>query len=1766
MESLKEAFQQVHTQVSRLVEKVAQGIFLEEEEIHCALEHLMKLEQEQKRCVTALGLEGKGQLSLDKLQEIHRQQQEREARLSELRSVVQTFLRIRYRGEDTNCQQELETLQRRMEQYTDTHLFQMDSTQELEYYRQFNALISGPVEYQNALNLTAYFGYPLTLALLGQQLTCEVQTKSQSLPLDGTSEISDQPVESSISHSQTADEQPTPPPSDLARLGNLKIEHSGKERGNKVFERLFKDPVTSLCGRLVLDGLYHWTVYCPDVERWDDPSIHAGILSFLEKLYKEGFVQRNTLEFCPGVTLYGLSRAGLDNIKKKSVQSLIRCRCKTCCAGQLHSAADFVRLYYGQELFGRLMKYHPELCANYWEKNGYALVDVRREKDGPIEGIFIPAALYTAGDVLEDLEACIQEELEHGATGMAFFVASLTLEESRGWAEYLHKRIAKLADCSIRCGVVGEDGYTDGQEISYSFRGYIEQLCRKGNEQSNAPAEWEIRTEDEPQDMKPLAHPLEQKEESIQRETVQPATEPEQTTGHALEDSTAELLPQDIHALARLLLDHPEQMGEQNLLQLTARLIAERQLAAAATLAEILAKAPSATPVAKHFYRAFRQSMQIPGETYCYTSNVMDELQNLLPEEEGAIKGLQQTMILAIQLWGMLFPTNAFDHDLYHNATMVLNGAVEQYLEAEMSDLRSLMDLLRTDLRELSFRRGHDGLGFSSDVLNKLANDGERKRRMEQTRKWAKELLRVVPTSTVRISGLETCLKSMVGRSSSIGEMIHWISEDDRDKGQEMRRRLACDFELSSSGVSDASMEWYIDACWNEVRHQDSEIKLKRLDNDTPARKVCKKALSERISVIAEWLTAVEAEQNSAFLKNHREDYARIQNQVSHLLRQIVEALAHNQAAGWVARAGRVLLGEAICRILERLHNTDSSTGAFYQPLAWMPELLLDEHGAPEVIRELYQVRGVEPWIPLLEGLAREPESSESLLAQIDDYQSRWYRNYGTEALLRSYGYVSQEERPDSVLQMAKEAAIEGIKQFKSEIRLSRAYGKIREHLMETVFSVLDMVQEYYFRVGNFGSFAYFMTLLNRQIEREIQTQTLHYQKRVTALKETEEYADAPIFDAIERALKEENFVQAEAYINRLQNGEQELTVNEQVIESEKDFFAQFQSCEEAYYQECYRHKGAQPGNWGYASLKDMGVEYQNWTSSNESKNAETWLKNWVLVSNTEMTQVRVKALINGLGFQVEEMVRKQNVSSAAEVFELRAKKTSTSLKDYSHPVYKFGTDLSDPMYVVCLYGCKGATTVIHVMTHELQLNGSTIVLMDGSLTAADRRKVADEFKSDTSRQSPFLLIDRVLLLYLASLDQGDRLRAMLRCTLPYTFELLYGNGTGPVQEEMFIGRVGEMNDLRNLNGPMLVYGGRQLGKTALLNRASKTLHHPEQKEYSFCVDVKDEGSEALLERLNDQLLRLKLIPHESTTIRELCQMLANAYEDGVLRQLRIFVDEVDCLFEEFKTSKFEAARPFIVLSDQTNSHVKFVFAGTHNVADTSTAEEENNNLIHMGVPLCIEPLSPDDAIRLICRPLSYLGFKIGEAQIELIVFHTNSYPGLIHMFCNALIQSISRDYKSYYSQAEPGQNPPYQISDEQMKAVFKEKDIRKEIGKRVMATISLNQKYHVVSCMLAHIIYEEQEQGKNRLYGYSAEELLEYNRREFKIGLLLRMELKDLVTLLNEMVKMGILWKTNETDQFRFRQQDFLSYIGTHDYVIGKLLEVNEGENADAP
>jgi predicted AAA+ superfamily ATPase len=79
------------------------------------------------------------------------------------------------------------------------------------------------------------------------------------------------------------------------------------------------------------------------------------------------------------------------------------------------------------------------------------------------------------------------------------------------------------------------------------------------------------------------------------------------------------------------------------------------------------------------------------------------------------------------------------------------------------------------------------------------------------------------------------------------------------------------------------------------------------------------------------------------------------------------------------------------------------------------------------------------------------------------------------------------------------------------------------------------------------------------------------------------------------------------------------------------------------------------------------------------------------------------------------------------------------------------------------------------------------------------------------------------------------------------------------VADEMFIGRNAEMNDICSENGPCLVYGGRQLGKTALLQRARSVQHQPEEKMYAVYVEIRNKQEADLLKVLQKELRRVGL-------------------------------------------------------------------------------------------------------------------------------------------------------------------------------------------------------------------------------------------------------------------------------------------------------------------
>ena len=144
----------------------------------------------------------------------------------------------------------------------------------------------------------------------------------------------------------------------------------------------------------------------------------------------------------------------------------------------------------------------------------------------------------------------------------------------------------------------------------------------------------------------------------------------------------------------------------------------------------------------------------------------------------------------------------------------------------------------------------------------------------------------------------------------------------------------------------------------------------------------------------------------------------------------------------------------------------------------------------------------------------------------------------------------------------------------------------------------------------------------------------------------------------------------------------------------------------------------------------------------------------------------------------------------------------------------------------------------------------AVILLYLGALTDAERQDIRrDSWTQDIT----IAVLDEILLEFLARTQEGtpwyvgDRLRDFLIATLPYTAANPYNQETtgwgARVPEEMFYGReelAGRIMKMRD--GTSIVFGGRQLGKTALLRHAEETFSQPRERHFAWFIDLKDRG------------------------------------------------------------------------------------------------------------------------------------------------------------------------------------------------------------------------------------------------------------------------------------------------------------------------------------
>lgn len=480
-------------------------------------------------------------------------------------------------------------------------------------------------------------------------------------------------------------------------------------------------------------------------------------------------------------------------------------------------------------------------------------------------------------------------------------------------------------------------------------------------------------------------------------------------------------------------------------------------------------------------------------------------------------------------------------------------------------------------------------------------------------------------------------------------------------------------------------------------------------------------------------------------------------------------------------------------------------------------------------------------------------------------------------------------------------------------------------------------------------------------------------------------------------------------------------------------------------------------------------------------------------------------------------------------------------------PLPQFGSQQAGRYDVVVLWERPSAETV-GARLHNLKLKAGNILVI--YLGALKTRQRVEQMHYNRQSALSVAILDHYLLLFLGRYPTA-RLPLFFRCALPLARINPYAE-TGPVPAEMFMGREAEMAGLLNATGYSLVHGGRQLGKSALLQAVQRHFHNPAADQYVLREDIKEVGDpvsrqpdpDQIWERLQRGMdAKLGLIKTEGKpeTILAQIEAMMTKYPN---RRILVLLDEADnFLAADYSPRNFELVNKLKALMDATDRRFKVILAGLHNVQ--RYVNVPNQPLAHLA-PLVVKPLDPVASRQLIVKPLEALGFRfIDETPILGILAYSNSHPGLIQLLCHRLLEMLYRQ--------RPTQLEPYTITREDVEAVYRQAEVQEGIRKRFEWTLALDPRYKALAqIMVLEQLYDRDSYARP----FNAPELLELSRGYWREAFQ-QTELEEFRGYLNEMVALGVLVYNSERNEYRLRSPNLVRLMGSVEDILASLGEL---------
>ena len=547
--------------------------------------------------------------------------------------------------------------------------------------------------------------------------------------------------------------------------------------------------------------------------------------------------------------------------------------------------------------------------------------------------------------------------------------------------------------------------------------------------------------------------------------------------------------------------------------------------------------------------------------------------------------------------------------------------------------------------------------------------------------------------------------------------------------------------------------------------------------------------------------------------------------------------------------------------------------------------------------------------------------------------------------------------------------------------------------------------------------------------------------------------------------------------------------------------------------------------------------------SEEEAKQAAELLETWYGLARTRrVVKNTLKDLLQRLGFKVRSISTDQVGHGWP-----RADVTTEIIEDRALcPSRQFGSEAAGRYRVLLNWERPADESILRSMGDDGLV--PTAVLHFGCLGASREKLRARAVQTHRL----FLVVDEALILFLAGRPSG-RLSALFRCSLPFTSAEPYATTSGVVPPELFYGRERERKAVMDQSGACFIYGGRQLGKTALLRSVERDFKRSHATHVAKWIDLKvneigyARGPSEIWPLLQRELGRLDVIdkrrreldPGDRKQVDAFLNRIRQWLDERQNRRLLLLLDEADEFLNQDARTDFKESARLKGLMDETERRFKVVFAGLHNVLRTT--RQANHPLAHLGDPIRIGAMLSNGEWRqaqaLVREPLLAVGCRFKRDDLSTrVLAQTNYYPSLIQLYGAELVRRL-RDSTKHF---------PYQIDDDDIDDAYASRDLRSAIRERFLLTLQLDQRYEVIAYALA---FELHEGDLSR--GFDRGALLESAQGYWPEGF----DLQDVEfnMLLDEMEGLGVLQAVGQ-DRYTLRNPNILLLLGNSDDIENAL------------